>query len=520
MMKNTYITGFMGAGKTAVARRLANVLNRPFVDMDDLIAGEAGMSVESFFRNLGEDRFREAETGLLRRFAKQKGLVIATGGGTPERSVNRELMRKSGSIVYLHAPFADCVSRIEKDTGVSRPLFKSKDTLRELFATRCDAYADHDFQIDTSGKTPAEVTLEVCEKLRPETSMDIFLGQQSHPIYITWRAPQRLSKLVKREKTFVITDRRVASLHGSRFDNALNGCYIMSLHPGERSKSLRSATRVYEAMLSKKMGRDGLVIAIGGGVITDLGAFTASTYKRGVPFVLVSTSLLGCVDAAIGGKAAINLYNIKNPVGCFAVPMAVLLDLIALRTLPRDNIIDGLVEAYKTGLVSKPKLASFVQDNLRDLMRGDLILLQELIRLSVEAKSTIVRQDFKEAGIRKILNFGHTFGHAVESFNAYHVRHGIAVALGMMVAVSMSQKRGLLQRDVAEMIRSTLVEFLPRNACVPAADEAWNIMMNDKKNSDGKITFVLLADYGRPVTTRDVTLQELRETLNELREFI
>lgn len=520
MKGNTYITGFMGAGKTAVGKSLAVVLRRPFVDMDALITRKTGVSVESFFKDLGEDRFRIAETEVLQKLGKQEGLVIATGGGTPEKSQNRELMRKSGTIVYLQATLDDCLTRIRKDTRTSRPLFTSLHALQTLYAKRAGAYADHDFMVDVSGKTAEEAAAEICAKILPETSAELVLGQHSHKLYITRCAPEKLSEFIKPEKTFVIMDHNVQRLLGPRFHRALNGCTVMSLRPGERSKTLRSAQRLYEAMLKQNLGRDGLVVAIGGGVITDLGGYVASTYKRGLPFVLVSTSLVGCVDAAVGGKTAVNFGNVKNAVGCFATPTAVLLDLGALNSLPRSNIVDGLVEAYKTALVAKPELALFIQDKLRHLMKGDLISLKEVIRLSVEAKSEVVQRDFRETGIRKILNFGHTFGHAVESFNGYRVRHGTAVALGMMAAVSISQKRGLLNADAGTAIRSTLINFFAGGVGLPGPDEAWRIMVNDKKNSDGRITFVLLVDYGLPLITQDVSRQELREALLEVEELM
>ncbi|MCX5873996.1 MAG: 3-dehydroquinate synthase, partial [Deltaproteobacteria bacterium] len=245
-------------------------------------------------------------------------------------------------------------------------------------------------------------------------------------------------------------------------------------------------------------------------------AFVASTYKRGIPFVLVSTSLVGCVDAAIGGKAAVDLNNVKNPVGCFAAPEAVILDLRALSTLPASCVSEGLVEAYKTGLVANPELAALIETNMGALLRRDLLLLGQVVRLSASAKAEIVGKDFRESGLRRILNFGHTFGHAVESFNNYRISHGTAVAAGMIIAMALSENRGMISSEKASGIQSILRNLVRGPVRMPTADDAWMIMMNDKKNRDGRVNFVLLSGIGSSVCVDDVQPKELTRAISSI----
>ncbi len=516
MMENIYITGFMGAGKTTVGQALSRILKRRFVDMDQVISRKSGMSVSAYFEKLGENNFREVETNALRKIASKKSLIVATGGGTPTSVMNRKIMRVSGKIVHVNVTLDECLDRLGTEANLARPLWKDRASVSALYNSRLEAYADCDTRVEASNDSPEELAWQICDKLQPRRSIDVQLGGVSHPLVLTWRPQQDVSRLAKLAKTFVITDNRVSRLHMERYLMALGNATVVSLRAGERSKTLGSARRLYEAMLTDRLGRDGLIIAIGGGVITDLGAFVASTYKRGVPFILVSTSLVGCVDAAIGGKAAVDLNEVKNPVGCFAAPSAVFLDLRALSTLPRKCVSEGLVEAYKTGLVADSTLAKLIENNIEPLLRGDLLTLAEVVRLSASAKADIVGKDFRESGMRRVLNFGHTYGHAVESFNTYRLSHGVSVAVGMIVAVAISENRGLLKKKLSARIQTTLRNFLQNHTVVPSADEAWRIMMNDKKNRNGKVTFVLLTELGSPICVDDLRLEELDTAIRNL----
>ncbi len=520
MNGNIYITGFMGVGKSTVGKALSKLLKRPLIDMDKAISRSSGLSIRSYFKQLGEERFRRAETELLKDIASNERLVVATGGGLPVNPENRAIMRSSGKVIHLDMPLDDYFRRMGNGSNLSRPKWTDRDSVEALYNQRAPMYEDCDYTIDVSSKLPGDCVWEICERLHDNESMDVKLGSSIHSLSISWRVPEELPALIGERKVFAVTDRKVEKLHLSRYIPFMCGSTVFTLPVGERSKSLNNARRLYESMLKCHIGRDGILIAIGGGVVTDLCAFVASTYKRGIPCVLVSTSLVGCVDAAIGGKAALDLNQVKNPVGCFSLPSSVMLDLRALSTLPLSCRSEGLVEAYKTGLAVNPNLAKIIEKNLDNLMLGDALLLAMVVKLSASAKVGIVNQDFTEKGLRRILNFGHTYGHAVESFNDYKIRHGMAVAVGMIVAVSLSENRGFLDEEISSRTQMTLKRFIRGKVSLPNAHDAWDIMMNDKKNRRGRIGFVLLEGLGSPVFVEDVQPDELTQAIHVVRGLL
>lgn len=339
------------------------------------------------------------------------------------------------------------------------------------------------------------------------------LGRAECPVIGTFDAPAALARLIKGRRAALLTDRNVAKAHADRFSRVVDFSPSLVLAPGERTKSLKSAQRVYETLLENHFHRDDLLVALGGGVVTDLGAYAASTYKRGLPFVLMATSLVGCVDAALGGKAAVNLGAAKNAVGCFTVPEAVILDFSALGTLKRAAISEGLVEAYKTGLVAAPELAGLIEQDPAPLLAKDLPGLARVAALSARAKGEVVARDFRDQGWRGILNFGHTFGHAVEGWHGFRVSHGLGVAMGMIAAAGLSRDRGLITGEFYERIVETLRRIMPRRAAWPPAGEAWEIIQHDKKIRKGKVVFILLEGPGRPVMADDVSRAELAGVL-------
>jgi 3-dehydroquinate synthetase len=273
---------------------------------------------------------------------------------------------------------------------------------------------------------------------------------------------------------------------------------------------------VYQCLLDNQFGRDDVLVALGGGMITDLGAFVASTYKRGMDFLLVSTSLLGCVDAAVGGKAAVNFGPAKNQIGLFTVPAASVLDLLALGTLPARQVLEGLVEAYKTGLIWDTGLAALIEANLGILKKRDLAWIAEIGARSATAKAQVVSEDFREGGLRRILNYGHTYGHAVEGWHGYRISHGQCVAAGMLVATEISRRRGLIDCKWAATISDTVLGMAPRRFALPEAADAWPIMANDKKNRAGRVLFVLLTGPASHVCVEDVTPDELQAAITSV----
>ncbi|MCF8033049.1 MAG: bifunctional shikimate kinase/3-dehydroquinate synthase [Desulfarculaceae bacterium] len=517
MSTNIYLTGFMGAGKSTVGRLLAMALGRRLVDLDDPVSRRLGMPIRRAFATLGEDTFRAAESAELKKLASRGGLVVATGGGVPVDPANRALMRGSGTVVHLAATLPGCTGRLGPVEVAERPLWQDPGALERLFASRQEAYADCDFSVAVQGRSPEEVMREVAAELLGSEEFVLDMEGRSCRVASTWDAPAILAQEIRGRRVALVTDRKVGGLHSARYREVLDDPVIIELAPGERSKSLRTAERVYNAMLEARLERGDLLVALGGGVVTDLGAFVGATYKRGLGLALASTTLLGCVDAAIGGKAAVNLGAAKNQVGCFTQPQAVLLDLQALSTLPRKQRVEGLAEAYKTGLVAAPELAELCAQDMATLLGGDVPGLAEVVRRAARAKAGVVTEDFREGGRRAILNLGHTYGHAIEGWHRFRLGHGQAVAAGMMVAAAISAQRGLLASDEAGRVIETSRALLPKKLAWAPAGEAWEIMLNDKKNQGGKVRFVLLEGVGRAVVVADVTTRELAEAIEQVR---
>ena len=516
MKQNIYLVGFMGSGKSTVGKLLAQGLNRTFVDMDAVLEKRIGKPIAEVFATAGEEYFRTREHQLLLSLSRGRRQVVATGGGVPEKKENRWLMRGSGTVVHLQSDLASCIKRLSASETNARPLWKDRSFIEGLYQRRGNLYDESDLSLSVDGRSPGDVAQEIIRHLYRDQAFSTEMGGERSQVRITYTAPTVLGEVIRERRVTLLTDRRVAQLHLERFEPHLKAALAIVVSPGERSKSLDTAQRIYERLLAHRFDRDDLLVALGGGVITDLGAFVASTYKRGMGLCLVSTTLLGCVDAALGGKAAVNLAQAKNSVGSFTVPEAVLLDVTALRTLGRRQISEGLVEAYKTGLVACPELAQLVQREYKPLLSGDLPLLAEVVGLSARTKAEVVAKDFRESGLRRILNLGHTFGHGVEGAHKFKVSHGQAVALGMRVAVELSRSRGLIGDEDADKMQATLRAISPYRIEIPSLDEAWEIMTHDKKIRGGRMIFVLLKAVGEAVCVNDVSRKEVAMVLKVL----
>ena len=389
--------------------------------------------------------------------------------------------------------------------------------MRKLFDRRQTAYSDNDLTASPDGRDPREIASAVVSKLFPDRRFSARLGDKDCPIVWTRDAGKVLAELVGGSRTVVLTDTTVASCRLGAFRDALEPRQVIEIPPGEDSKSLDTAAMVYRKLLDCHLDRDDMFIALGGGVVTDLGAFVASTFKRGMRLVLVSTSLLGCVDAAVGGKAAVNLEAAKNVIGCFSTPDAVILDMAAMRTRDRPQLSEGLIEAYKTGLIARPELARLVEQETDALLAGDQPLIAEVAALSAETKARVVSMDFRESGLRRILNFGHTYGHGVEGACRFAISHGQAVALGMIAAAEISATRGLIPRDLADRIAATITAISPDLPEPPPFEAAWEVMLHDKKIKAGKLVFVLLEGTGKAICVNDVSKEELERVLATLK---
>ena len=309
-----------------------------------------------------------------------------------------------------------------------------------------------------------------------------------------------MSDYIPSKGVVIITDENVSGIYGDRFP----GFPVIELTPGEKSKSLSVIESAALKLLDSGIDRTGFILAIGGGVVCDLAGFLASVYMRGISFGFVSTSLLSQVDASVGGKNAVNLGNTKNIIGTFTQPEFVICDPSMLATLPEDEYLSGLSELIKMGIIMDAGLFDEIENRRTDIMNRDIQLMESLINRSVQLKAAVVREDEKESGMRMILNFGHTFGHVIES--ATGIKHGFAVAAGMVLAAKASVLTGYLSRNECDRIISLLDSFrLLGGYSIPSGEFEKKLFSDKKKNKDS-MNFVFLETIGlAKVERRDIS---------------
>jgi 3-dehydroquinate synthase len=303
----------------------------------------------------------------------------------------------------------------------------------------------------------------------------------------------------------IITDEIISSLYGNQVYNILSTSgmetFLFSFPSGEKHKTRATKERLEDLLLEKKLGYDTCVIAIGGGVVTDVGGYVAATYCRGVPLIIIPTSLLGMVDASIGGKNGVNATHGKNMLGCIYHPKKVIIDPSTLKSLPLKELKNGIVEMIKHGLVSDSNYFNFIEKQTDQILTMDFPILEMAIFESCRIKAEIVQQDEKERGKRNLLNFGHTFGHALEVLTNYSILHGEAVALGLLFEAYLSIQLGQLKQKSFDRIKKILVKYsIPLH--LPSQfsfSQLFDAMKLDKKSINGQPNFVIISEIGIPI---------------------
>lgn len=313
----------------------------------------------------------------------------------------------------------------------------------------------------------------------------------------------------------IISDENVAPLYGS----TIGASEVVTVPPGEKFKNLRTVTGLMRRMVESGLDRSGCIVTLGGGVIGDMGGFTAATYMRGVDLVQCPTSLLAMVDASVGGKTGVDLREGKNLVGAFKQPLAVIIDLETLRSLPADEFASGMAEIVKAGLIADPALFERLESGTEEWSpNAPIDQLQTLVAAAVEMKRKVVEEDPYEHGIRALLNLGHTFGHAIEHVSEYKVKHGFAVAMGCVVAGRVSAELNHCSPDLPNRIEQTfervgLPTRIPSNLDIEAIIAT---MSSDKKKKRGVVRYILIRDVGDCFMTPDVPTELIARTLKEL----
>jgi 3-dehydroquinate synthase len=280
--------------------------------------------------------------------------------------------------------------------------------------------------------------------------------------------------------------------------------HLLPVPDAEAGKTLDVAGRCWDALADLGMDRGGTVVALGGGAVTDLAGFVAASWMRGVRLVNVPTTLLGMVDAAVGGKTGINIAAGKNLVGAFYEPSAVVVDLTMLRSLPVDELVPGMAEVLKGGFIADSAILDLFEADPRAALDPDGDVLAELVRRKIQVKADVVAADLRESSLREILNYGHTLAHAIERREGYRWRHGAAVSVGLVFAAELARAAGRLGDDAADRHRRVLSAIGLPTAYDPAAlPELAEIMLGDKKTRAGRLRFVVLDDIGEPGRLED-----------------
>ena len=552
-MQQIVLIGLSGVGKSSVGAILAERLGWPLIDTDDLVTELEGRTPAELITSRGEPAFRRIEERVVAEAARRTPAVISIGGGAFLSARSRRALGERGLICWLDAAPAEIARRLrEAPDSTERPLLGEdlEGRLQELSDERRVHYSQADLWTPAQGLTPEDVAARILqawsggqhvraggarrlERLGsahpvagPAAIVDT--GSERYPIWVgageLMRLPERLRTLGLEGAVFVVADESVMEAHGERLVQALDAggyrgaSYVVP--PGETSKSLRAAEEIYGWLAQSRAERRDTVIAFGGGVVGDLAGYVAATYLRGMPFVQVPTSVLAMNDAAIGGKVAVDLPDGKNLVGAFHQPRAVLSDTDLLRTLPRRAFTEGLAEVVKHALILDPLLLGEIERHAGDLgsTQPDRERLTRVIARSSRLKALIVSADPKERGLRAILNYGHTIGHAIEAVTGYEdYLHGEAVSVGMMGAARIAERLGLVDNEVVARQADVLRTLgLPLAAPGVDAEAVMETMFLDKKVEAGRLRFVLLEEIGRPVVRGDVPQEIVREVVRAL----
>jgi 3-dehydroquinate synthase len=539
--RNLIITGFMGTGKSAVGRTVAARLQREFVDTDQLIETRTGRSIPDVFAQEGEAHFRDLEAQVCRQLSASRGMVIATGGWTLGSPDNRSAMEVGGLIVCLRADAPTLIQRVGSTQG--RPMLKDaawQSRLRNLLESRQRAYLSIPLQVDTACLSIDEVAdrvLALWESFaQTETphAMPVIIDGDGYAVLVGEGLLDRTGQLVNglgRWTTIAqVTDDVVAPLYADRLATSLEHVSGQdnTSHPplahcvmpaGEVHKTLGTLAHLYPQFLAAGLDRSGLVLALGGGVVGDVAGFAAATFMRGLPVVQIPTTLLAMVDASVGGKTGVDLPAGKNLVGAFKQPALVVVDPTTLSTLPQADLRAGMAEVVKAGVIGSPELFERLEQGNSDDTSVRSMDMTWIIRQAVAVKIEAVESDPYERGRRAVLNLGHTFGHAFEVLSDYQLRHGEAVAMGMVVAARLAVALGHCPPDVARRIRSLLGQMGLSDA-IPDHDPVtiWEAMMADKKKRGSRLRFVLPLGIGQVGLFDDVPREAVIAVLTEIQQ--
>ncbi|MCJ7622958.1 MAG: 3-dehydroquinate synthase [Anaerolineaceae bacterium] len=495
-----FLYGPSGSGKSTVGKLLAEYLDKVFYDLDEEIGLAAGEPIAEIFEQQGEAAFREIESAELENILVRQEGVVALGGGALLDPRNHARVNARGPVLCLKASAETMLTRLKNDHFVRPLLSEGGDAgFEKYLAVRAEHYASFPMVLDTTDCSPEDAAWQAQVQL----GMFHISGMgQGYDVRVQSGILQSLDQVSQQLELSgsmaLVSDSNVAGLYADNTARSLGKfgypVYPLVIPAGESHKTLETVKQTWDAFARNKLDRGSTVVALGGGVVGDLAGFAAATYLRGVRWVNFPTSLLAMVDASLGGKTGANLEQGKNLIGAFHAPRLVLADTDTLDTLPEDELLNGLGEVVKHGVIGDAALFSLCARGLNDVKKN----LNEIIRRAIAVKVKIIEADPYERNLRQVLNLGHTVGHALEKASNFLLKHGEAVSIGMVAEASLAERINLAEAGLAQEIRGALTALgLPVD--IPP-DLDWDVVVGamkmDKKRVNGKMRFALPVRIG------------------------
>jgi 3-dehydroquinate synthase/shikimate kinase/3-dehydroquinate synthase len=520
------LVGFMGAGKTTVGHILAERLGTPFVDSDVYIERQLGRTIVDVFAVEGEPHFRELEHRAINELVRGSDAVLALGGGALGDPRTRAILRNT-TVVYLRVDYDEALTRVRQDKY--RPMLRRAD-LDQVYAGRLAAYGEvAAVQVDTNGRRPDAVALDVLKELTrlpatPAGTSNILVTPVGGTYYV--HVGRQLLDLAGtllpdsadiEQAVLVESDRDTAAADRVAAGIAARGISVtrVPIPDTEAAKTFDTAQRVAGHLADVALHTNDLVVAVGGEPVCDLAGFVAATFNRGTRLALVPTTLAAQADSAIGGKNAVNMPQGRNLVGAIHQPTVVIADVATSCENVEHGFRAGLAEIAKHALISRSDLLPVLDELADDACAADVDAVHQLVTRSVEIKADIVSRDERATGERIVLNYGHTFGHAIDLVSGQPEDQGEPVALGMMAAAHLARRQGRIDDDVVDRQRRLLSTLgLPTSGRfdLEAMQRAW---LRDKKYRHG-VRFVVLNGLGRPETGVTASTDVLARVLDDL----
>ena len=516
MRGHIFLYGPSGSGKTTVGSILAEKLALPFLDLDAHIETICGESISAVMAQRGQEGFRELEARALRAALNGHAQVVALGGGSLLREENRALAETSGRVVFLEVSPRVLAQRLQTDSHC-RPLLAGNlvASLDSLLKERQAHYDSFPLRVSAEAE-PQSVADEIQRELG---CYHLQAMGAPYDALVLENGLAGCGDLVRQcgcgGPVLLVSDEQVAPLYADRviesFNRAGYQAQVVVMPAGEAHKNIDTLMKIWQACLDAGLERGSTLAALGGGVVSDLTGFAAATYMRGCNWVAFPTTLLSMVDASLGGKTGFDLPQGKNLVGAFYPPRLVLSDPSVLASLPERELRAGLAEVLKHGVIADPDLFARCARGW-EAVAADLT---QVVRRAQAVKVRLIEADPYEKGPRAALNFGHTIGHAVELVSEYRLRHGEAVAIGMVAETRLAEKLGIAGAGLADEILTALAGLgLPVE--IPADLTRADILravQADKKKSQGKVKFALPEKIG--LVRTGIEIADLEQMLEE-----